>query len=272
MGREVKMESENILEVDNFKLEGQKAEKNFNLKLKKDSIHSIIFKEDKYKDRLIDFLTGNSNDSEAELRIEGQKINQSQLKELFKEKIYLINQFSAVNPERDPLAIFKFKKNKNKNTSTVFPEMTIAENIFFGREPLKSFLFFKSIDNQKMNELTKELLSLFEMELRPGQKMLKLSPLEKQLIELLKAVSYQVDILLIDQAVIELPKEKKQVFFKFMQKLKKKGITIIYFTKEFEEVFQTSDYVSILKEEANREVYEVSELEYNELALLLMGK
>lgn len=267
------MEQRNVLEIKNLNFEEQVRSANFDLKVKADSIHSILFKNDQLKNWLLDFLIGEKIIPEAEFIYQGTELESADLKALYKKKIYLINQYSAVNPEKDALSIFKFnKKGDKENKSTVFPEMTIAENIYFGREPLKKFLFFKSIDNQKMIEKTSELLKLLDVELYPTQKMIELSPLEKQLVEMLKALSYQVDILLIDQAVIELADKEKQVFFDFMQKLKQKEITIIYFTKEIEEVFAVSDFVSILKEGQNKGTRKVSEIEYNELALLLMGK
>ena len=267
------MKKANILEIKNlnFKMDGQHILDNFNLKVKEGSIHSLLFRKEQSKNKVLEFLRAKMEFPEAELIIDGEKINKKELQD--KNKLYLINQYSAVNPEKDPLAIFKFnKKEDSENRSTVFPEMTIAENIFFGREPLKSFLFFKSIDNQKMIEKTKELLDLLEVELYPNQKLMELTPLEKQLVEMLKAISYQVEILLIDQAVIELAEEKKKIFFDFMKKLKEKGITIVYFTQEIEEVFKTSDFVSVLKDGKNKGRYKVSELEYNQLALLLMGQ
>jgi len=267
------MEQENILEIKDLNFGGQDKNTDFNLKVRKNSIHSILFKNDQLKKQLLNFLIGEKVEAEAELIYQGIELESADLNALYKKEIYLINQYSAVNPEKDALSIFKFnQKGDKENKSTVFPEMTIAENIYFGREPLKKFLFFKSIDNQKMNEKTSELLKLLDVELYPTQKMIKLSPLEKQLVEMLKALSYQVDILLIDQAVIELVDKEKQVFFDFMQKLKQKEITIIYFTKEIEEVFVVSDFVSILKEGNNKGEMKVSELEYNELALLLMGR
>jgi hypothetical protein len=118
-------------------------------------------------------------------------LNRKELQEAGRETIYFINKYSAVNPKKDPLGIFKFnKQGEEENKSTVFPEMTVAENIFFGREPLKKFLFFKSIDNQKIIEQTAELLKLIDLELYPTQKMLELTSLEKQLVELLKAVFF----------------------------------------------------------------------------------
>ncbi|RAK05458.1 hypothetical protein C8C77_12938 [Halanaerobium saccharolyticum] len=264
---------QNILEIKNLKFEEQPKNTYFNLKVQKNSIHSILFKNDKLKKQLLDFLIGEKVEVEAELNYQGTLLKPSVIKNLYQDQIFLINQYSAVNPDKDPLGIFKFnKKGEGENKSTVFPEMTIAENIFFGREPLKKFLFFKSIDNQKMIEKTAELLELLEVELYPDQKMLELSPLEKQLVELLKTLSCGAEIILIDQAVIELSESEKQIFFDFMQQLKQKGITIIYFTKEIEEVFAVSDFVSVLKEEQNKGTRKVSELEYNELALLLMGK
>lgn len=267
------MKQKNILEIKNLQFEKQGHNTSFDLKVKADSIHSILFNNDQLKNQLLDFLIGKNILSEAKLIYQGTELESSAINDIYQNEIYLINQYSAVNPEKDPLGIFKFnKKGDGENKSTVFPEMTIAENIFFGREPIKKILFFKSIDNQKMIEKTGELLKLLEMELYPNQKMRELSPLEKQLVEMLKALSYGAEIILIDQAAIELSAQEKQLFFDFMQKLKQKGVTIIYFTKEIDEVFVVSDYVSILKEGVNKGSRKVSELEYNELALLLMGR
>ena len=268
------MKESNVLEIKglNFKKNNNKILNNFNLKVRKNSIHSILFKKEESKDKLLDFVRAKAEIEEAELFINGEKINNQQ-QNFDRNNIYLINQFSAVNPEKDPFAMFKFnKKGKNENHSTVFSEMTIAENIFFGREPLKSFFFLKSINYQKMDKLTSDLLSLLDLELSPEQKMAELSPLEKQLVEMLKALSLEPEILLIDQAVIQLSKNEKEIFFDFMEKLKEKGITIIYFTKEIEEIFASSEYVSVLKDGENRGNYRVSDLEYNQLAVLLMGE
>jgi len=270
-----KMKNSNSLEIKNLssQINGQQILNNFNLKIKKDSIHSVLFKNKQSKNELLKFLTAKKDFENAELIIEGANISREQLQNLNQNKIYLIDQYSAVNPEKDPLGVFQFnKKGNTEKKSTVFPEMTVAENIFFGREPLKSFLFFKSIDNQKMVELTEELLSLLTIDLSPDQKMVELSPLEKQLVAVLKALSCRVEILIIDQAVVNLASDKKKIFFNFLKKLKAKGITIVNFTSEIKEVFISSDYVSVLKDGQSKGEYKVSQLEYNELALLLMGE
>jgi len=123
-----------------------------------------------------------------------------------------------------------------------------------------------------MFEQTFKLLELLELEISPEQKMVELSPLAKQLVELLKALSFGVELIIIDQAVVDLTAEEKEIFFSFMQKLKQKEISIIYFTKEIEEVFKTSDQVTVLKNGRNIGTKKVSDLEYNKLALMLMGK
>ena len=210
------MKNSNSLEIKNLssQINGQQILNNFNLKIKKDSIHSVLFKNKQSKNELLKFLTAKKDFENAELIIEGANISREQLQNLNQNKIYLIDQYSAVNPEKDPLGVFQFnKKGNTEKKSTVFPEMTVAENIFFGREPLKSFLFFKSIDNQKMVELTEELLSLLTIDLSPDQKMVELSPLEKQLVAVLKALSCRVEILIIDQAVVNLASDKKKIFF-----------------------------------------------------------
>ncbi|MFN2341200.1 MAG: hypothetical protein ABR547_08015 [Halanaerobium sp.] len=267
------MEQNNILEIDKFNFNKQTRSTSFDLKVKKASIHSVLFQKDHLKKQLLDFLSAKNLETDTNLIYKGRNLANKGIKNLFQKSIYLINQYSAINPKKDLREFFKFNKTEPQdNKSTIFPEMTIAENIFLGREPQKKYLFFKVIDKQKMTNKTEELLKILDVELYPEQKMFELSPLEKQLIEMLKALSLGAEIILIDQALIMLSEREKQLFFNFMQKLKQKGLTFIYFTKEIEEVFAVCDFVSVLKEGENKTVRKVSELEYNELALLLMGR
>jgi ABC-type sugar transport system ATPase subunit len=267
------MEQNNILEIEKFNFDKQIRKTGFDLKVKKASIHSVLFQKDQFKKQLLDFLSAKNFKTDANLIYKDKNLENKDIKNLFQKSIYLINQYSAVNPQKDLMEIFKFnKKEPQENRSTIFPEMTIAENIFLGREPQKKYLFFKVIDKQKMTKKTEDLLKMLEVELYPEQKMFELSPLEKQLIEMLKGLSLGAEIILIDQALIELAYREKQIFFNFMQKLKEKGLTFIYFTKEIDEVFAVCDFVSVLKAGENNTVRRVSELEYNELALLLMGR
>ena len=264
-----------ILKVENLncRKDGSDYLKDFEMEVEKNSVHSVLFQNEESKNRLIEFLKGKSSSKQGQLILKNKNLSQRELQELGRESFYFINQYSAVNPEKDPLGIFKFnKKGKSGKKSTVFPEMTVAENIFFGREPLKKFFFFKSIDKEKMYQQTSKLLELLEAEIYPEQKMAELTPLEKQLVELLKALSFEAELIIIDQALIELNSAEKQIFFDFMRKLKQKEITVIYFTKEIEEVFTTSDQVTVLKDGKNKGTKKVSDLEYNQLALLLMGR
>ncbi|MFW6229617.1 MAG: ATP-binding cassette domain-containing protein [Halanaerobium sp.] len=265
----------NILEINNlnYKKDGHNYLNGFEIKVKEESIHAILFQNQESKNKLLEFLKGKSDCRQGKLLFKNSKLSQQKLRELGKEVIYFINQYSALNPKKDPLGIFKFnKKVEQENKSTVFPDMTVEENIFFGREPVKKYFFFKAIDKKKLTEKTLDLLDLLEVKIYPEQKMAELTPLKKQLVELLKALSYQAEIIVVDQAVVDLNKSDKEVFLKFMQKLKEKGFSILYFTKEIEEVFAAADRVSVLKDGKNKSTAQVSELEYNELALLLMGK
>lgn len=246
------MEENNLIEIIDYKFSENGSFKEFSLNIKKGSIHAVLFKDENLKEDLINNLREKYPENE---------------------ELYFIDRYSAVNPEKDPLAIFKFKQQgKNQKKSTVMPNMTVAENIFFGREPVKSFLFFKSVDSSKMNKKTSSLLNELELDIKPEQKMGNLNPLEKQLVALAKFLSYKSDILVIDEAAAELNDSQQEIFFKYLKKLKIKGITIIYFTDEIEEVFIVSDYVTILKNNPENNTFKVSDLEYNELALYLMGK
>jgi ABC-type sugar transport system ATPase subunit len=269
------MSESSILKIKNLTCSSETDSflKDFEIEVENNIVHSVLFQKEESKNKILKFLKGEIDFEQAQLMLAGRKISQQELQRLGRETIYFINQYSAVNPEKDPLGIFKFnKKAKSGKSSTVFPEMTVAENIFFGREPLKKFFFFKSIDKEKMYQQTLKLLEMLDLEIYPEQKMAELSPLKKQLVELLKALSFGAELLIVDQAVVELTEKDKDIFFNFMRKLKQKEITVIYFTKEIEEVFKTSDLVTVLKDGRNRGTKSISDIEYNELALLLMGR
>ncbi|MDC7124754.1 MAG: ATP-binding cassette domain-containing protein, partial [Spirochaetales bacterium] len=124
-------------------------------------------------------------------------------------------------------------------------EMTIAENLFIGRVPLKGV--FRQVDYKEMANTARKLLSSFNLEYDPFTKVKKLNVAEKQIIEILRAVSRDVKVLIMDEPTSSLNEIEAKQLFVFINKLKERGVSIIYISHKLDEVFSIADRVQIMR-------------------------
>ena len=137
--------------------------------------------------------------------------------------------------------------------STVFqelslvPQMTVAENIFLTREPLRSGVI---VDRKALRRKTEELLALFsgmfKTVLTPDTVVGPLPPDEKQIIEILKAVSFNPRLLILDEATASLDSRQVQRLFQLVRHWKEEGKAIIFVSHRMEEIFQIADRFTVL--------------------------
>lgn len=142
---------------------------------------------------------------------------------------------------------------KNLGISTVFqelslvPQMTVAENIWLTREPLKR----GRVDRAEINRRTSELLALFagtyKSDLTPDIPIGLLPPDEKQIVEILKAVSFNPRLLILDEATASLDSRQVQRLFELVTRWKADGKAIVFVSHRMEEIFQIADRYSVLR-------------------------
>ena len=143
---------------------------------------------------------------------------------------------------------------KKLGISTVFqelslvPQMTVAENIWLAREPLRSNGF---VDSKEIKLRTEELLSLFEGTFKASMNfdipVASLPPDEMQIIEILKAVSFKPQLLSLDEATASLDSRQVQRLFELVAKWKDEGKAIVFVSHRMEEIFQIADKYSVLR-------------------------
>jgi ribose transport system ATP-binding protein len=143
---------------------------------------------------------------------------------------------------------------KNAGISTVFqelsliPQMTVAENIWLTREPLN---VFGQVDRKAVKARTEELLSLFEgtfkTDLHPDSPVASLPPDEKQIIEILKAISFDPWLIILDEATASLDSRQVQRLFDLVAKWKEQGKAIVFVSHRMEEIFRIADRFSVLR-------------------------
>ncbi len=153
-----------------------------------------------------------------------------------------------------PVQIPSPQAAKNLGIATVFqelslvPQMTIADNIWLTREPLKST---KAINRKLINQRTEELLALFEGTLRtkihPELPVSTLPPDEKQIIEILKAISLNPWLIILDEATASLDSRQVDRLFELIRRWKAEDKAIIFISHRMEEIFRIADRFSVLR-------------------------
>ncbi len=125
-------------------------------------------------------------------------------------------------------------------------DMTIAENLFLGREFRKSNGFF--IDLKKMNAEAKKLLETVNLDVSPGRKMCTLTVAQMQMCEIAKAVSYNSKVFIMDEPTSAITESETEILFKLIRKLKNEGHSIIYISHKLEEIYEIADEISVLRD------------------------
>jgi erythritol transport system ATP-binding protein len=127
----------------------------------------------------------------------------------------------------------------------LFPNLNIAENIFMARELVKGQVL---IDHQTQIQRTNELLQRLEHPLDPTTLVSDLRIGQQQIVEIAKALSHDVSILIMDEPTSALSTEEVEVLFRIIKELKSQGVAIIYISHRLEELVQIGDYITVLRD------------------------
>jgi inositol transport system ATP-binding protein len=149
------------------------------------------------------------------------------------------------------------------------PYMTVAENIFLGREPLGRFGL---IDKRKLNADTKALLRRLEIDIDPTSRMKDLSVANTQMVEIAKAISYDASLIIMDEPTSAITEREVAHLFKMIRSLKAKGVTIIYITHKMDEVFQIADDVTVLRDGKQVATLPASQTNKGQMIAMMVGR
>jgi ribose transport system ATP-binding protein len=127
----------------------------------------------------------------------------------------------------------------------LIPELTVAENIFLGREPQKRMGF---IDNPKLNDRATALLDDLGVHIDLGVKVTELGVAQQQMVEIAKALSLNADIIMMDEPSAVVSGKELESLFHIIRNLKENKKTIIYISHRIDEIFQIADRTTVLKD------------------------
>lgn len=168
---------------------------------------------------------------------------------------------------------------KDMGISTVFqelsliPQMTVSDNIWLTREPLG---IGGTVNRKAANAKTDELLALFagtyKTDLRPDVPVLELPADEKQIVEILKAISFNPRMLILDEATASLDSRQVQRLFELVAKWKADGKAIVFVSHRMEEIFRIADRYSVLRNGKTVGAGNIKDVTEKDLVKLMIDK
>jgi ribose transport system ATP-binding protein len=150
----------------------------------------------------------------------------------------------------------------------LIPTMSVAENIFLGDRTGKSPL----VDFRTMKSKAREIFKLFNVNIDPDVFVQDLSPAQQQIVEIAKAVSKNVKILIMDEPSAPLSVSEVEHMFEIIRHLKQKGVTVIYISHRLEEVFRISDRVTVMRDGRYVATRLTKDTNRKELISLMVGR
>ena len=215
---------EYILEMKNIvKLfPGVRALDGMNLKIRSGSVHVIAGENGAGKSTLMKVINGDYAAEEGEVIYKGKTLGKRSIMETIQMGISMIRQ--EMNPIR---------------------QMTVAENIFLGREPQK---VRGVVDFKRLNDKTNHLLRELEIPYKATQKLETMSIAAQQQIEIAKAMSTNASVIIMDEPTSAISDTEVNMLFKQIRRLKEKGVAIIYITHKMDEIRQIADEITIIRD------------------------
>jgi len=127
------------------------------------------------------------------------------------------------------------------------PHLTVAENIFLGREPLK-IAPLGLINRRELNERSQKLLDEFGFKLNPRARVGRLSAADRQLVEITRAIVEAKRVIVMDEPTSSLTNQEVEELFRLIRDLKSRGLAIIYISHRLEELPEIADQLTILRD------------------------
>lgn len=154
---------------------------------------------------------------------------------------------------------------------SLVPTMTVAENIWINRE--RKFSKLGVIQWKKLKHAASELLKSLGLETLPVNKTVsQLSIANQQLVEIARAVSYDVNIVIMDEPTSSLPDAEVDRLYKIIRNLKSRGVSVIYISHKLDEVLSICDRATVMRDGHTVGCREVSELDENKLINMIVGR
>ncbi len=222
------------------------ALKHMSFTVRPGSVHVICGENGAGKSTLVKIINGIYQPDEGEVLINGQKV-----------------------VIQNPIQARHMKISMVSQELNYIPEMTVEQSLFLGDEPRNRI---GGVDWPKIRKMTVELLEREGLPYRPDTKLKDLSISDIQMLEIMKAVSYESNIIIFDEPTSAITTKEVDVLFDKISQLRAKGAGIIYISHRLDELFRIADDISVIRDGAHVETRRATDFDINTIIQLMVGR
>ncbi|MCA1440035.1 sugar ABC transporter ATP-binding protein [Ensifer sp. IC4062] len=150
----------------------------------------------------------------------------------------------------------------------LLPNLSVAENLFLGRQPRR----FGMVDIRAMNRKARELLSEYELELDVTRALASYSVAIQQVVAIARAVDLSGKVLILDEPTASLDAHEVAMLFRIVRRLKARGLGIIFITHFLEQVYEISDRITVLRNGRLVGTRDTADLDRRDLVAMMIGR
>lgn len=237
-----------LLEMKNIhkRFPGVYALRNVNFELRAGEVHGLLGENGAGKSTLMKVLAGIYDVDEGEIYIDGRKVEINDVKDSQKAGVSIIHQ-----------------------ELVLVPYMSVAENIFSGREPVGKLGFVKK---DEMLAQAQRLLDSFDLGIDASRLVADLNIAQRQMVEIARAISFNSKILVMDEPTSSLTEKEVEFLFKTIESLKAKGVGIVYISHRMAELFRITDRITVMRDGQYIGTRVTKETNVDELISMMVGR
>ncbi|MEA4854132.1 MAG: sugar ABC transporter ATP-binding protein [Christensenella sp.] len=241
------MPDEKALEMKNItkSFMGVHALKNVNFSAYKGKVNVLIGENGAGKSTLMKILAGAYGKDSGDIFINGKPVEINNPNDSMNNKVAMI--YQELNLCKD---------------------MTVQENVFLGKEITKGIL----INKKEALRRTAELMQKYEMGINPTDVVSKLSVAKQQMLEIVKALSEDARIIVMDEPTSSLTLQEVEHLFRIIRQLTADGVTIIYISHRMEELFEIGDYITVMRDGEFISETTIHEVTQDQLITSMVGR
>ncbi len=225
---------------------GVAALEEVSLRLEHGTVHALMGENGAGKSTLMKIVAGVCTPDSGELRLEGRALRLDSPRQALEHGIAMIHQ-----------------------ELNLLPTMSVAENIWIGREPLNAFGLVR---HRELNRRTRALLGRLGVDLDPQAELRTLPLAARQMVEIARALSYDSRLLIMDEPTSSLTEREAERLFAVIRDLRSRGVGIFYVTHRIEELFELADEISVLRDGRHVGTDTPRNLARNDIIRMMVGR
>jgi ribose transport system ATP-binding protein len=152
----------------------------------------------------------------------------------------------------------------------LMPHLTVAQNIFIGREPRGRFPL--TLDEKKINEQASELFDMMHLKLEPRTKVAELTVAKQQMVEIAKSLSFHSDVLIMDEPTAALTDTEIDELFRIIRQLRDQGVGVVHISHRLEELKLISDRVTVMRDGHYVNTVNTQEASIDQIISMMVGR